>query len=495
MVGNLDKVHRSMARNSKIILAWTVLGFALLCWAFLLFRLSPNFSYAFEVPEMPIRLFVSLLVGGGVLFLGLPLLLRSSLDLERGHIKLLLGLILFTGLGMRLIFIFSEPMLEDDYQRYLWDGAQVARGLNPYTLSPEEAGRALKHTAVGRLATQSGSVLGRVNHGDLRTVYPPVAQVFFALAFKLAPFKLTAWRIVILGIDLVVLGLLFLLLRELGRSPLWLALYWWNPVVIKEFYNSAHMDILLIPFVLGAMYLAIKERLIPALASLAFGVGVKIWPAFLVPLVLRYYWKPGRDCKPIVIGLGLFAILCGLWLVPILISGLGQGSGFVAYASKWQTNSALFPFLSNITAGIIEFLGGSKEWGGRFARLLVIGGIGVWSLYLVRGAKPAPQAFILKCALLVLLILLLSPAQFPWYLTWFSPFLVFMPLWGGIILHALIPLYYLGFHYFTVDNYEFYTNVVVWLLWIPVWGVLLYELLIANKNHDFMTNNSSRTGT
>jgi len=474
-----------MARNSKIILAWTVLGFALLCWAFLLFRLSPNFSYAFEVPEMPIRLFVSLLVGGGVLFLGLPLLLRSSLDLERGHIKLLLGLILFTGLGMRLIFIFSEPMLEDDYQRYLWDGAQVARGLNPYTLSPEEAGRALKHTAVGRLATQSGSVLGRVNHGDLRTVYPPVAQVFFALAFKLAPFKLTAWRIVILGIDLVVLGLLFLLLRELGRSPLWLALYWWNPVVIKEFYNSAHMDILLLPFVLGTLYLLIKGRIIAPLISLAFGVGVKIWPIFLLPLVLKSMVQRGADYRRVTFGIGLFIVLCALWVVPILLAGFKSGSGLVAYASDWQTNSALFPSIKAMMGGALNLagLGGEAQadWAGKLARSAVLGLMGLASLYLASGRIEASFELMVRAAFLVLVILLLSPAQFPWYLTWFSPFLVFLPLWGAVFLHALIPLYYLGFYFFTVDNYSFYSNVVVWVLWIPIWGMLIYEMFSRHK--------------
>ncbi len=47
-------------------------------------------------------------------------------------------------------------MLEDDYQRYLWDGAVTAAGANPYAVSPQAARALGPATALGRLAVEAG---------------------------------------------------------------------------------------------------------------------------------------------------------------------------------------------------------------------------------------------------------------------------------------------------------------------------------------------------
>ena len=46
--------------------------------------------------------------------------------------------IIFTGLFARLILIPSSPILEDDFYRYLWDGAVTANEFNPYVYSPQD---------------------------------------------------------------------------------------------------------------------------------------------------------------------------------------------------------------------------------------------------------------------------------------------------------------------------------------------------------------------
>ncbi|MBC8050321.1 MAG: hypothetical protein H7X92_09280, partial [Chitinophagales bacterium] len=42
------------------------------------------------------------------------------------------------GLFIRLIWFGSPAPLENDFYRYLWDGAMLAHGFNPYTLSPAQ---------------------------------------------------------------------------------------------------------------------------------------------------------------------------------------------------------------------------------------------------------------------------------------------------------------------------------------------------------------------
>ena len=56
--------------------------------------------------------------------------------------RALLGWVIVIGAGLRISMLSSAPILEDDYYRYLWDGAVVVNGLNPYAYSPAEVLRA-----------------------------------------------------------------------------------------------------------------------------------------------------------------------------------------------------------------------------------------------------------------------------------------------------------------------------------------------------------------
>jgi hypothetical protein len=48
--------------------------------------------------------------------------------------KTLLWFVLVIGMLMRLCPVVSAPVLEDDQNRYSWDGAVPSNGLNPYAL-------------------------------------------------------------------------------------------------------------------------------------------------------------------------------------------------------------------------------------------------------------------------------------------------------------------------------------------------------------------------
>ncbi|HET6476589.1 MAG TPA: hypothetical protein VFH93_10995, partial [Thermoleophilia bacterium] len=67
---------------------------------------------------------------------------------------------------LRLIFLPVMPSLSDDYHRYVWDGRVQLAGVNPYKYRPYEH-------QLDRVA-YSGRDL--INHDELKTVYPPLAQ-------------------------------------------------------------------------------------------------------------------------------------------------------------------------------------------------------------------------------------------------------------------------------------------------------------------------------
>ena len=66
-----------------------------------------------------------------------------------------------------------------------------------------------------------------MTHRGLRKV-----KFLAELAHWLRPWSPAAWRIVLLLFDLATLAALLALLRAIGRSPLWAAAYWWNPLLI-----------------------------------------------------------------------------------------------------------------------------------------------------------------------------------------------------------------------------------------------------------------------
>jgi alpha-1,6-mannosyltransferase len=451
---------------------WLCGGLLVIAFGVALTAFSRRFGYAYDVGEMPVLwLAAGLVLAGLVYALCLPPLINQSLVCDRREVRLIVGGMIAAGIAARLVLFASEPILEDDYQRYLWDGAVTASGNNPYALSPKEArahGREL-----GRLAREGGDVVRRINHPDLRTVYPPVTQGAFGLAHLIQPWSLAAWRSVILLFDLATLALVLVLLREAERSPLWSALYWWNPIVIKELFNSAHMEAVVLPFVLLALGLAVRRRPLASVLSLAFAVGAKLWPALLLPLLVRWYGQTDR--RMLINAIVLFGAILAAWALPIWFGGFDRQSGFATYLASWQTGSALFPALERAVAIAFFWMELPAETIGLVARGIVMLCLAVIGLLV--SLKPVENADDLlgRASLVIAALVLLSPAQFPWYAVWFAPFLAFRPWTGFLLLAATLPLYYLDFYFITLGRAEVFPELVVWIIWIPVWAALALE--------------------
>ena len=462
-----------LARAPSIVW-WGLFGLLVAGFSAALALASRHFGYEYDVPEMPVASLAAGLVAAGAIYaLLLPPLVRDSLTNSNGPTThRIMVCIVGAGLTARVLLLASEPILEDDYQRYLWDGAVVANGHSPYAISPKEALSAGDRDPLGRLALQGGPVVERINHPDLRTIYPPVAQGAFALAYLLKPWSLLAWRSVILACDLITFALILALLRQCGRSLLWSALYWWNPIVVKELFNSAHMDAVVLPFVLAALLLAVKQRYLGAVLALGFAAGAKIWPALLLPLVIRPLWPEWQRLVPTV---ALFGLMAALWTTPILLHGFDANSGFAAYLASWQTNSAHFPALESGASAALELAGLVHIEPGAIARIAIAILLGGLALAISLSPLEGSADLVYRASVVVAALVLLSPAQYPWYYVWFAPFLAFKPWYGFLVLAATIPLYYSFFHFSAQGQSEVFEETVVWIIWVPVWAALALE--------------------
>ncbi len=437
-------------------------------------RISADFEYGTHPAQRPIVLCVCIGMIAGVLYLFAALAVRKI-----PYSKTLLAWAIAAGFIMRAVLMNSTPILEDDYYRYLWDGAVTASGINPYSYAPglfieDSEDRAVSPSGLRRLAEGSGVVVSRVNHPDLRTIYPPVAQGAFALAHLLRPWSLFAWRLVLLVFDVAVLCILLAILRTLNLPLLWLVIYWWNPVLIKETYNSGHMDVIALPFVLGAVLLSVRNRRLMGIFSLALAAGAKLWPVVLAPVFLRPMIDNRRK---LAVAMCVLVVLCAAMFLPVYAGGLDSESGFTAYGKRWEMNDALFMLILWGCRYSMEAAGLHPGGGQLAARVVVLLILSVSVGLLLRGGIKDGRDLCGKCLFVVAAIFLMSPTQFPWYFIWMLPFLAIRPRASLLLLTVLLPLYYLRFYFAARGSVGTFDYGIVWLEFVPVWLLLAWEWL------------------
>ncbi|MEE9572411.1 MAG: hypothetical protein V3W20_05145, partial [Candidatus Neomarinimicrobiota bacterium] len=397
--------------------------------------------------------------------------------------NLWLGLIIVVGLVSRIILIPSQPVLENDYYRYLWDGAVTAHGYNPYVYSPEAAMDFTNGDGpeeLHKLANESGKIVKNINHPHIRTIYPILSQIVFAAAYFISPWKFWAWKVLLLLFDIALLLVLFKTLKELKLPMLFVVFYWLNPIVIHEFYNAAHMDLLALLFVSLSLYLSIKNKTWFALITLAFAVGFKLWPVVLLPLLLRNFWQ---DKKLLLKFIGAFAGLVFVLFIPVLLSRLDDTLGFIKYAGNWINNAAIYTIFQWFTQETISFLHINvsclsciNRWG-IFIIYLVIGAI------ILRKTHQNKLQFFYKGLLLIAVLYLISPTQFPWYYTWLVPLLAVRPKASLLLYPLLLPLYQLNY----LSDY------IIYIEHLPILILFLLELkgVIWKEHFIYLQNGNS----
>ena len=125
--------------DGLVSLSWFGLCTVLVASATVLLVFGDRFAWARELSDIPALWLAGGLMTAGLAYTLLFALIAASQRAAAPHKSAVLGVVILTGLALRLIMIPSVPALEDDVYRYLWDGAVVATGHNPYAVAPERA--------------------------------------------------------------------------------------------------------------------------------------------------------------------------------------------------------------------------------------------------------------------------------------------------------------------------------------------------------------------
>lgn len=432
--------------------------------------LSHSFVYGQGYAQRPILAFLALYAGAFVLYAYVLGFAMPYVKREQN-----LSLILFFAVLFRVALLFSNPIQEDDFYRYLWDGQVTASGLNPYGIAPTTIQKRQEGSEdYARIITANpvfAEILARVNHPHVPTIYPPLAQGIFGATALVAPGSLLGLRLVFFAFDLGVCVLIVDLLRRLGGNAAWMLVYAWSPLVIKETINSAHYDVVPTFFLTLAFAYVMRDRWSLAHVCLALAILGKLYPALLVPL---FFWKTvvSAGWRNALSGINILCAVLLLGYAPFLSAGLGIWSGTVAFAEAWRTNSFLFPFL--------QMLGGNR-WVANGVVVVICGGL-LGALLYKKDLRDA-RAFIWSCFIMLGALFALSPVGDPWYFVWLMPFLCLSPLRSWMLLSGLLGLYYLSFYFMyrkMADAFQW----VLWLEYLPFYGMLLYEWRTGWSRHE-----------
>ncbi|MDX2158293.1 MAG: glycosyltransferase 87 family protein [Hyphomicrobiaceae bacterium] len=428
-------------------------------------RSSPGWTQA-SFRSMVDVLPVVLLLGAPALLgvMAVPLLTR--LPTGRGTVCVMLA----TGLAMRLVWYGTAVVIDDDYFRYLWDGAILASGQNPYAFAPKSAidGDGVP-TVVETLARNGKDVLAGINFPELTTIYPGTAQLAFTLAHLIAPFDHDGLRAVFLGAELATLALLLVILGNLGRPRVLAALYWLNPLVVWSSHGTGHSEALLAPLVVGACLATWRGREVLAATLLALAIGVKLWPALLVPLLAHTVYARRRSLAlPAIVLTGL----AGALVLPLALSAAaGARSGLVAYSEHWWTNNGPFSWISY---AVYQATGGSPL-GQRALRASIAIGVGLIALFVARRPPSGLHGLLASALVVAAATFYLAPAQFPWYALWFLPLAAALACRPLLLASATLAAYYLALPLINQGGGHWHAYGIAFLHALPVWAWLAWD--------------------
>jgi hypothetical protein len=382
--------------------------------------------------------------------------------------------ILLGGVALRVVAWSVPVLLETDVHRYLWDGFVLSQGENPYRFSPEEVMRAQaedvtgfyaesENVALRRLATRArdpriAGHLSQVNHPEVPTCYPPIAQHAFHLSARISPGDVDTWKAIVALVDVLVCGMVLLLLVELGRDPTWVIFYAWNPLPIKEYANTGHYDPLATVFVVAAICALLRRRGALGGALLGLGIGGKVYPLVLVPVLWRRLGGAGVT---------LALVVPWILLIPFLDVGLHLFDGLLAFAKDWEFNSSLFALVAAGMArlGLPEYRittywkvtqGDQALPLGDYLQELTIGDFLVTKVLmglvlvavlvaLARWQEDRDWSVPGRALAALTALLMLAPVCDPWYLPWLLPYAAAFPAPAWLYLSGSMVCYYAYF--------------------------------------------------
>ncbi len=425
----------------------------------LLALLSLAFYYTFAY-HLERTDFVKLLT----LFAALFFLCFKLIQFEKWNFKFLL----IIGIFFRLIFLYAEPNLSQDYFRFVWDGELVSHFINPYLHVPNT------------LIEQSDLVIANANRlhqgmGDLSarhySNYPPLNQIIFGIAAFFGGKSILGsamiMRLMTIGADLGILYFGRKLLKNINRSPHLIFWYFLNPLIIIELTGNLHFEGVMLFFFVWALYLLSVHKWQWAAVVYACSISIKLVPLLFLPLFFKHFKIKKTISFYAIVGLTSLLLFAPFYSSEF-ITNYSKTIGL--WFSNFQFNAGLYSAIQQIA---VQF--DAKPWEliktyGKIVPVITI----VFVLLFTFLRKNQKLPVLISSMLWILtLYYFMSATVHPWYVVFLVVLVIFTEFRFPIAWSALIIL-----SYFAYSLPDFKEN--GWLLaieYIPIYGMIIYELI------------------
>jgi hypothetical protein len=321
--------------------------------------------------------------------------------------------VLGAGVAARLALLTLPAFTSHDAVRYLWDGAVLRMGLDPWMLVPDDP----RLTPVAEVWTRP------FDCRDVPTVYPPGAVAVFALATLAGPrFAPSAWQGIATVAGIATAILAGRALAAAGRTR-HLPLVALSPLLVLETGVGAHADALAALGVAAALPAAERGAAATASAALAGGALAKLLPGLgVVALVARA--RSLREAARCVLAAG--AVAAGCYGLAMAFGLRPLGSLFHLFA-VWRFGSPVF--------SLVGALAGERA-AAALAPLVGLTCLGSAAALAWRGRWRAGMVLALAAPLVA------SPVVFPWYLLPLVPAVALAPSAAAVAWLSTLPLTY-----------------------------------------------------
>lgn len=383
-------------------------------------------------------------------------------DAPARNAKSVLWSILGVAVICRLLLLPAALHLSDDIYRYLWDGRVWSAGINPYAFAPADLNLA---------ALRDRFIFPYINHAEVPTIYPPVLQFVFRLAYALSP-TVAGWKCLAVLFDFGIIFLLYRLLQCFQLDQRLLLIYAWNPLVLLEIAGSGHGDIIGVFFITVAFALSTGRRPWYAITCLVAATLTK----FVAVLVLPFLLWPYRWRRALGMLLFFFALLVVAYL-PFYEPGISFTRALHTYTIKWQFNASIFALLADVVMAVhptddldANFLLAKYILGAAFAVFFVYRFLRWRSAGIDR-----PLAIWREWTLLFGALVCFAPTLHPWYLVWLVPAMVFYPQRAWLLLTGTVVFSYWVLGGYAVTGEWVEPKWVRWLEYAPFYALLAWD--------------------
>lgn len=388
---------------------------------------------------------------------------------QKGKIKF--SEILKISILLRVILLFSIPILSNDFYRFIWDGRLMNLGINPYLILPNELVNTDNFLLLGKNAQELYTGQGNLSIGNY-TCYPPLNQFFFFIAAFLSPQSIFG-SVIILRIFMILadVGTIIIsrkILRKLGLPGSNIILFALNPFIIIELTGNLHFEGVTIFFLVLAIYFLLNDKFYKSAIWMAFSISVKLIPLIFIPLFLR---KLGQiNSVKYLLVTGVISILL---FIPFMSSGLIENflSSIDLYFRKFEFNASFYY--------IIRWVGFELKGWNIIQKVGPLLGLSVFIIVLLLSIirrNDNPRILMGSMLFIISIYYFLSTTVHPWYIA--IPLIIsvftqyrFVVVWSLVVMLS----------YFAYGNETFRENyTLIFVEYTFVIGFLIFELFKSN---------------